>query len=150
MYHCRHCPKTFVTAQALGGHAASHRAGIKQYECISCGLATVNKKYCSNKCQHDIQSAEKIRLGLLNSGSLRKHLLRDRGVKCEKCGITDWQGQSITLEMDHIDGDHENNSLLNLKLLCPNCHSQTPTYRAKNKGNGRAYRMERYHQGKTF
>lgn len=53
--------------------------------------------------------------------------------KCELCGIVDWQGKSIALELDHIDGDHMNNLLGNLRILCPNCHSQTPTHRGKNR-----------------
>lgn len=42
-------------------------------------------------------------------------------------------GQPIPLELDHIDGNHQNNALQNLRLLCPNCHALTPTFRDKNK-----------------
>lgn len=52
--------------------------------------------------------------------------------KCEECGLTEWNGKPIQCELDHIDGDRTNHSLDNLKILCPNCHSQTPTFRAKN------------------
>lgn len=52
---------------------------------------------------------------------------------CKLCGLFEWQGKSISLHLDHIDGDHRNNTLSNLRLLCPNCHSQTPTYGSKNK-----------------
>lgn len=55
--------------------------------------------------------------------------------KCSVCGLTEWCGKSIVLELDHINGDRSNNSLTNLRLLCPNCHSQTPTYKGKNKNN---------------
>lgn len=112
-------------------------------------LTVKTAKYCSNKCQHAYQSAKKLTEGTLGRKALREALFRLRGERCEECGITDWCGKPITFEMDHIDGDHENNELSNLKLLCPNCHSQTPTYRAKNKGNGRAWRMDRYHAGQT-
>lgn len=60
---------------------------------------------------------------------LKKHLINDRGHKCEKCNLTNWLGEYIVLEVDHIDGDRTNNNEINLKLLCPNCHSQTPTWR---------------------
>ena len=50
---------------------------------------------------------------------------------CEECGISEWQGKKISLELDHIDGINTNHSLNNLRLLCPNCHSQTDTYRSK-------------------
>lgn len=53
--------------------------------------------------------------------------------KCEKCGTFEWNGKELNCELDHIDGDKTNHKLENLRILCPNCHSQTPTYRAKNR-----------------
>lgn len=58
-------------------------------------------------------------------------LIHLRGRKCENCGLTEWLGKEITLEIHHIDGDHLNNSLENLQLLCPNCHSYTENWRKK-------------------
>jgi hypothetical protein len=52
---------------------------------------------------------------------------------CEECGISEWNNQKIECELDHIDGNSRNHELSNLRILCPNCHSQTPTFRAKNK-----------------
>jgi hypothetical protein len=52
---------------------------------------------------------------------------------CNKCKLTHWLGQLITLEMEHIDGNNKNNKRKNLELLCPNCHSQTDTWRGRNK-----------------
>ena len=52
--------------------------------------------------------------------------------KCYKCENTTWQGQSIALELEHINGDNEDNRIENLTVLCPNCHAQTTTYRGKN------------------
>jgi predicted HNH restriction endonuclease len=54
------------------------------------------------------------------------------------------------LELEHKDGNGENNDLKNICLLCPNCHSQTATYKNKNKGNGRHYRRKRYSEGKSY
>ncbi len=51
--------------------------------------------------------------------------------KCSCCGINEYMGKRIGLELDHIDGDNSNHSLNNLRALCPNCHSQTDTYRSK-------------------
>lgn len=59
----------------------------------------------------------------------KKQLIILRGHQCEECKNTEWLGQPIMLEVDHINGDRTNNSELNLKLLCPNCHAQTPTWR---------------------
>ena len=55
-----------------------------------------------------------------------------RGYKCECCNNIEWMGKPIPLELHHIDGDNTNNTLENLKLLCPNCHAQTDNYRSKN------------------
>jgi len=71
-------------------------------------------------------TSSKIRLALLRSG-IRAH-------RCEGCGLSEWRGQPIPLELDHVDGDRTNNQLPNLRLLCPNCHALTPTYRGRNIG----------------
>ena len=61
-----------------------------------------------------------------------------RGHKCEECQLTEWNNEPIPLELEHIDGIKTNNEQSNLKLLCPNCHAQTPTWRGKqNKGRVR-------------
>ena len=52
----------------------------------------------------------------------------------------------VPLEIDHIDGNSENNIESNLRLLCPNCHSLTPYFRNLNKGKGRKWRIEKYHK----
>lgn len=68
---------------------------------------------------------------------LKKRLLKE-GIKfneCEICGITEWNGKSINMQLDHIDGDSHNHKLDNLRMTCPNCHSQTETFCGKNKSN---------------
>ncbi len=70
---------------------------------------------------------------LISSHRLKSLLLRD-GLKiyrCEKCGLTDWQGQAIPLELHHVDGARTNNKLENLQLLCANCHALTPNNAGK-------------------
>ncbi|UCG93282.1 MAG: HNH endonuclease, partial [candidate division WOR-3 bacterium] len=53
--------------------------------------------------------------------------------KCEMCGITEWLGNKTPIELDHINGKRNDNRIENLRILCPNCHALTPTYRGKNK-----------------
>jgi len=80
------------------------------------------KDYLSNK--HGIQS-----------NALKKRLIRE-GIfqhKCSTCKGTEWLGNPIPIELDHINGNSSDNSLDNLRILCPNCHALTPTYRGKNK-----------------
>ena len=56
--------------------------------------------------------------------------------KCVECGIKDWNGKDIVLEIDHINGDNTDNRIENLRYLCPNCHSQTSTYKGRNVNSG--------------
>lgn len=71
---------------------------------------------------------------LTNSSHLRRRLLKE-GIfqyKCYSCNLETWLDQPISLELEHINGIKSDNRLENLTLLCPNCHSQTSTYRGKN------------------
>ena len=68
------------------------------------------------------------------TNKLRKRLISE-GIKtpqCEVCGIEEWLGKKLSFELDHIDGDRTNHILSNIRIICPNCHSQTHTYRGKN------------------
>jgi hypothetical protein len=75
-----------------------------------------------------------VRNSVYNSNELRLRLIREGIFKpvCGSCELTSWMGSSIPLEVDHQDGDRLNNELSNLRLLCPNCHALTPTYRGRN------------------
>lgn len=73
----------------------------------------------------------------LSFDRLRKRIKLEQNNKCNKCGIDSWNGKPITLELEHKDGNHHNNERENLECLCPNCHSQTDTWRGKNKKNKR-------------
>lgn len=65
-----------------------------------------------------------------------------RGRKCEKCGQEEWMGQPIPLCCHHKDGDHLNNEIENLQLLCPNCHALTDNYCGRNNSNTKKYTEE--------
>jgi 5-methylcytosine-specific restriction endonuclease McrA len=108
--------------------------------------------YCSNKCQafERKKMQTEININLLLQGKLSdknrqriKKTLLALGIKkeCSRCGISTWLEEKLTLILDHVDGNADNNSIENLRLLCSNCDSQTPNYKAKNKGKGRKNRI---------
>lgn len=125
-------------------------------KCINCG-EDVKKLFCNLTCMGEYKKKEiycKIKNGdvTLACRNYKNYLINQFGNKCMICGWN--EKNTITgkspIELDHIDGNSDNNDLDNLRLLCPNCHSLTPTYKALNKGNGRFKRVERRNQGKSF
>lgn len=130
-------------------------------DCMNCGrlLKAYAFKYCSNQCQRDYEY--KVFIKSWKSGSVSgsvgisaknisgylKHYLEDKfGSKCSLCG---WDKMSIftgrvPLEIDHINGDSEDNREENLRIICPNCHALSPNYRNLNHGKGRAWRKNKY------
>lgn len=116
--------------------------------CLNCGKELVGraKKYCNNQCQADYKYKSYIenwKAGLEDgmkgayqlSNHIKRYLLEKTNYKCEKCGWgeTNPYTNTIPLEVDHIDGNYQNNTEENLRVLCPNCHSLTPTYKGANK-----------------
>lgn len=126
----------------------------QEYVCLNCGTHKVGYntkgKYCSNKCQLEFQTKQKIESDTASHRTIRRYLIETIGNICSKCGIDKWNDKEIILELEHIDGNSENNKLDNVCLLCPNCHSQTDTYKNRNKGNGRHKRRMRYKEGKSY
>ena len=75
------------------------------------------------KGKHPQYQTYKLKRRLLNAG-IKKN-------ECEKCGVSNWLGEKLAIELEHIDGIRTNHRLNNLTMLCPNCHSQTLTFRGK-------------------
>ena len=133
-------------------------------ECRGCGspLTKKNQKvYCSNKCQRAsdrivntqvwLESGRAGFAGTHPDHYIRLYLLEDQSACCAICGQANtWLGAPLVFVLDHIDGDASNNSRENLRLVCPNCDSQLPTFKARNFGKGRQYRRQRYADGKSF
>jgi hypothetical protein len=70
------------------------------------------------------------------TGNHKAALIQERGHTCERCKNSEWFGEPIALELEHIDADRKNNTKENLKLLCLNCHAQTPTWKRGKNGGG--------------
>ncbi len=75
---------------------------------------------------------------LIKATTIKARLVRDGLVpyQCAWCGVSSWRDQPLMLQLDHIDGNSQNNEPANLRLLCPNCHSQTDTFCGRNTANG--------------
>lgn len=99
------------------------------------------KAYMKGKHNNHVKKIPLDKLLVVNSDKVlsvfHKQRIIDEGLlenKCIKCGLKDiWNNESIVLHIDHINGDHFDHRIENLRMLCPNCHSQTITYCAKNK-----------------
>jgi hypothetical protein len=74
---------------------------------------------------------------LVNSKSVRKYLIEKYGNKCFLCNLnaSDWHGSPLVLIVDHINGHANDWGISNIRLVCPNCDTQLPTFKARNKGN---------------
>ncbi len=125
--------------------------------CLNCNslLEKNYKKYCSNKCQKEYEYKrfiEKWKSGKITgmrgkyqiSMHLRRYLFNKYNNKCSRCGWSEVNPYTkmIPLEIEHMDGNFENNSEDNLILLCPNCHSLTSTYKGANINYGRKNRKK--------
>lgn len=133
------------------------------YFCKYCGKELKKRKsFCNDKCQYNYNYTRIIEKWKNNdivdfslitlSRVIRRYLFEKYDNKCSKCGwsIKNEFTGNIPLEVEHIDGNSENNNEENLTLLCPNCHSLTKTYKGANRGNGRYSRRERYKNGQSY
>lgn len=124
-------------------HQPRRKRTARRYDCLNCGNAITTKayKYCSSRCASEYRiksSAIQIEQGLVSTpDTLKTYLIRRDGYVCQCCTLTEWMGEPIPLELDHIDGNASNNDPGNLRLLCSNCHSLTPTAKGRNRGKGR-------------
>ena len=128
---------------------------MQKSNCLHCNIKFIYRKhsstgkFCSNACSglHKVfLSKQKIEEGIVREATTLKRYLKDtRGYKCEDCNNYEWNGKPLSLHLDHIDGNSDNNFPNNIRLLCPNCHSQTETFSGRNKKNTkRNSYMQRY------
>lgn len=113
--------------------------GLKEAYKIGRKICIFTDEHRTKSNINQIESAKNTSFGddiLRLSEQARKYIIEERGKQCEVCQISEWNGKPIVFEIDHIDGNRHNNCKQNLKILCPNCHSQTPTWRGRNSNNG--------------
>ena len=123
--------------------------------CKFCNIKLIKnqKLFCSSKCKQNFYWQERKKkieeTGFFQRmfgnearrSIVKKYLVEKYGHKCSICGITEWMGKEVPLVVDHIDGNAENCSVDNFRLVCGNCDMQLPTYKSKNKF-GRAWRRK--------
>jgi len=136
----------------------------KDKVCWCCGTVynTKSPKYCSRQCSYDVKWIKDKEFfeqyGYWKnctheraiSSKTRRYLLEKHGNKCSICGLKIWNKNPIPLVMDHKDGNSENHSIDNCRLICCNCDAQLDTYKSRNRGSGREYRRQRYKEGKSY
>jgi len=114
--------RSFAAAVSEFGTDTSHFLGER---------SNLGRTFRSRRSLEDILNnvfpiqSHQLRLRLFKEGIFEK--------KCYTCNHDTWNELPIPLELDHIDGNHENNNLSNLRIICPNCHAQTKNHAGKNK-----------------
>ncbi len=158
------CNRSCAASFNNKGVVRNGKKHIDRY-CLNCNTLIddkywSNKKFCNSKCCSNYihkKYIEDWKAGLKDgivgscqtSTHIKRYLNETQENKCLICGLDKWNNKPLPLILDHIDGHSENNREDNLRLVCSNCDSQLPTYKAKNIGNGRYSRRERYKQGKS-
>jgi hypothetical protein len=130
-------------------------------KCLQCTapLKRRRRPYCSLACHQDGLAERRIRRWLATglpgqhtlTGAVREWIMMEQDGFCAICGLAPtWNGATLVFVLDHIDGDGGNHVRDNVRMICPNCDSQLPTFKARNRGNGRHYRRERYRAGLSY
>lgn len=157
LYFCsrEHQAQAFKKTSGIAVHSGPNPTGRQNgnSECQVCKTIGWFKETICRNCKQDIV----LKLWLAGDISVtwsgqhketksfvKKYLIETRGDKCEQCNYCELSEDNRSIiQMDHIDGNYQNNLISNLRLLCPNCHAKTETYGARNR-SGRKYRKKYY------
>lgn len=165
--HCKNCNKEMdyekrnnvfcdSSCAATYNNIGKSRSKKPIIECLTCKKPFryshhSKNMYCSNACQQVNSRNQRIEKWLATGafdainvpGWAKNYIRTQRGDKCQVCSTEYWNGVKLPLECDHVDGNASNNHIDNLRLICPNCHSLTSSFKGKNRGNGRTHRYKK-------
>lgn len=118
------------TSQSLKKY---YNENIDQKNIVKNRLISFHESIIKQKKEKSLERILTLDFNLLSWQDKRRRIIHEQINKCNCCSIDSWNQLPITLEIDHRDGDNSNNTRENLEGLCPNCHSQTKTWRGRNK-----------------
>lgn len=131
--HCKFCGKvldnprnTFCNSSCAASYNNQHRKPMSE---------ETKEKISQSLRGEKIKNKKETKNVSVKATTVKNRLLKEglKEYKCEICGISEWNGKEITLQLHHINGDRNDNRIENLQILCPNCHSQTDNYCNKNR-----------------
>jgi hypothetical protein len=168
MNTCEHCGAETRNPRFCSNscRASVTNRGVRRHSgnlvgCLNCRATVARRRnlYCSLECHLAAESVRHVQRWLATglpghqslAGAIRDYLLMDQNGGCAICGMEPaWRGAPLIFVLDHIDGDATNHRRANVRMACPNCDSQLPTFKARNRGRGRHFRRERYRAGQSY
>lgn len=144
---CEVCQIEFYPTRGSAGKYCSPDCYVesqrKYQNCPQCGekfIARRHAKYCSRTCSNRARAGitydgKRAACRVSKRARQRTYLAEKHGNVCSMCGmLPEWNGKPLVFQVDHINGNNSDDSWDNLRLLCPNCHSQTDTFGGRNIG----------------
>lgn len=125
---CKQCQQPLTRDQKNDGN---------EFCCSSCAAiytSSLKPKVIQPPLKYKLKSNDDTPFDMLTYNNKIRRIMKEQDNSCAHCHRDNWMGYPIKFQIDHIDGNRENNTRDNLEALCPTCHSFTPTWGAKNKG----------------